>query len=98
EKSSFKYASFHVSGDTLVVSGEYPAGRTANYKLNRSPQDIKLYLPARSDIAVLNSNVQVKGHRIAADRQSWHFTLSGSNLFTRYNGGIDSLERYFDTL
>ena len=45
----------------LFVYGEYPE-RSADYKLNRSPQNIKLYLPANNDIHALNSNINVKGN------------------------------------
>ena len=98
EKSSFNYVSFNVNGDSLVISGEHPAERSANYKLNRPTQNIKLYLPAKTAIYAFNSNVKVKGERKNSMALSYHFDLTESNLFTRYNYGADSLERYFDTL
>ena len=98
EKSSLNYIKFNISGDTLFIYGEYPADRSADYKLNRSPQNINLYLPSNSDIYAFNSNINVKGNRIPGNQRSYHFDLTGCNLFTRYRYGMDSLDRYFDTL
>ena len=46
EKSGINYVTFNISGDTLIVNGESHSDISANYKLNRSPQNVKLYLPA----------------------------------------------------
>ena len=98
EKSEVNYVMFNVSGDTLIVNGEYHSGISANQKLYRSPQNIKLYFPAGIDLFALNSNINVKGSNKQDSGYSCRFDITGCNLFTRYNNGIDSLDRYFNIL
>jgi hypothetical protein len=71
---------------------------SANSKLNRSPQNVKLYLPAGTDLVAINSNINIKGNNKKDNGYSCRLNLIGCNLFTRYNNGIDSLDRYFDNL
>jgi hypothetical protein len=97
EKSDINYVKFNVSGDTLIVDGEYHSDISANYKLNRSPQNVRLYLPAGTDLFAFNSNINVKGKNKQDNGYSYRFDLTGCNLFTRYNNGIDSLARYFNS-
>ena len=98
EKSDVNYVTFNVSGDTLIINGEYHSGISANQKLYRSPQNVKLYSPAGIDVLAFNSNINIKGNNKQDGGYSYHFDLTGCNLFTRYNNGIDSLDRYFDNL
>ena len=97
EKSGVSYVTFNVSGDTLIVNGEVYADISANHKLYRSPQNVKLYFPAGIGVVALNSNINVKGNN-RQDGYSYRFDLTGCNLFTRYNNGVDSLDRYFNNL
>jgi len=98
EKSDVNYVTFNVSGDTLILNGEYHSGISANQKLYRSPQNVKLYSPAGIDVLAFNSNINIKGNNKHDSGYSYRFDLTGCNLFTRYNNGIDSLDRYFDNL
>jgi len=98
EKSDVSYVTFNVRGDTLIINGEYHSGISANQKLYRSPQNVKLYSPAGIDVLAFNSNINIKGNNKHDSGYSYRFDLTGCNLFTRYNNGIDSLDRYFDNL
>jgi hypothetical protein len=98
EKSGVSYVTFNMRGDTLIVKGEYYSDISANHKLYSSPQNVKLYLPAGIDLFALNSNINVKGNNKQDNGHSYRFDLTGCNLFTRYNNGIDSLDRYFNIL
>ena len=98
EKSDVSYVTFNVRGDTLIINGEYHSGISANQKLYRSPQNVKLYSPAGIDVLAFNSNINIKGNNKHDSGYSYRFDLTGCNLFTRYNNGIDSLDRYFNNL
>ena len=98
EKSGINYVRFHTKGDTLIVNSESYSETSASSKLNRSPQNVRLYLPAGTEVSGLNSNINVKGNNRPDNGYSYHFDLTGCNLFTRYNNGIDSLDRYFSSL
>jgi hypothetical protein len=98
EKSGINYIKFNTINDTLIVNGESYSNISANSTLNRSPQNVKLYLPAGTDLVAINSNINIKGNNKKDNGYSYRFDLTGCNLFTRYNNGIDSLDRYFDKL
>ncbi|MEP6948727.1 MAG: hypothetical protein ABI863_05615 [Ginsengibacter sp.] len=98
EKSGINYVKFAESGDTLIINDGSYSDISANSKLNRSPQNVKLYLPAGIDVFAINSNINVKGNNKNDNGYSYRFDLTGCNLFTRYNNGIDSLDRYFNNL
>jgi len=49
-------------------------------------------------VLAFNSNINIKGNNKHDSGYSYRFDLTGCNLFTRYNNGIDSLDRYFDNL
>jgi hypothetical protein len=98
EKSSVSYVTFHVREDTLIVNGEYHSDISANHKLFNSPQNVKLYFPAGIDVFALNSNINIKGNNKQDSGYSCRFDITACNLFTRYNNGVDSLDRYFNNL
>ena len=98
EKSNINYVRFHTTGDTLVVNSISYSEMSASSKLNRSPQNVILYLPAGTEISAVNSNINVKGSNRQDQPYSCHFDLTGCNLFTRYRNGIDSLDRYFSNV
>ena len=98
EKSGVNYSTFNVRTDTLVIDGEYHSDISANHKLYSSPQNVKLYLPAGIDLVAVNSNIDIRGNNKPDSGYSYRFNLTGCNLFTRYNNGIDSLDRYFNIL
>lgn len=98
EKSDINYVTFNINGDTLIVNGESHSVISAINKLNRSPQNVKLYLPAGTDLVAFNSNINIKGNNKQDNGYSYRFDLTGCNLFTRYNNEIDSLDRYFTDL
>ena len=98
EKSGINYVKFNTINDTLIVNGESHSNISANSTLNRSPQNVRLYLPAGTGVVAINSNIKVKGNNKKDNGYSYRFDLTGCNLFTRYNNGIDSLDRYFDNL
>src|SRR6185295_11691831 len=50
ERSGINYIKFNISADTLIVFGGYPAERSADYKLNSSPQNLRLFLPANKTL------------------------------------------------
>ena len=99
EKSNISYVKFMVSGDTLVLYGQYANGRTADYRIYMTPQNATLYIPAGVDVYAVNSNINTRGGRGQANAQSPRFDLTNCDLYTRYSiGGADTLDRYYDTL
>jgi len=95
EKGKMAYAKFNVSGDTLVITGQYPGAPTANYILNTSPQNIRLYIPPGIPVNAKSSNLDILGTRKAAGAGSFYFQLDNANLFTRFRYYNDSVNRYF---
>lgn len=98
QKNGSRYASYAVHGDTLIVKGYVGHEQDDNYKLNRSPQEIKLYLPAGADITAIKSNIGVRGDTLKANAAPMHIVLDYSSLNTRMYFFRDTVNRYFDTL
>jgi len=98
EKNGSRYASYEIHSDTLLVKGYTGIGQDDNYKLNRSPQEIKLYLPAGVDITAVKSNISVKGDTVQTNAAPFHIALNYSTLNTRIYFFRDTVNRYFDTM
>lgn len=98
EKNGSHYASYEVHGDTLVISGYVSGGADGNGKLNRSPQDVRLYLPQNVDVTALSSTINIQGDTLAAKPIAYNITLNYSTLNTRLYMFRDTVDRYFDTL
>lgn len=98
EKSNIHYVNFNVNGDTLILSAEHTNDTSYGYKLNMSPQNVTLYIPAGIDVRAYNSNIELKGSSNQAKNVSCNLDITNCSLYTRRGWYIDSLNRYFDTL
>jgi len=98
QKNGTRYASYTIHGDTLIVQGYKDQGLDDNTKLNRSPQEVNLYLPPGVDIIASRSNIGLRGNITQAAAIPYRITLDYSTLNTRVHFFRDTVNRYFDTV
>lgn len=97
-KSGARYASYSVHGDTLIVKGNTQEGQDENIKLNRSSQEVNLYLPPGVSIIACRSNISILGNIAQTHSKPYHIALDYSTLNTRVHFFRDTVNRYFDTV
>lgn len=98
EKHGTKYASYTLHGDTLIVTGYTAKEQEDGTKLNRSPQEVNLYLPPGIAVKASRSNIGISGNITEAGALPYHITLDYSTLNTRVHFFRDTVNRYFDTV
>jgi hypothetical protein len=98
ENGVVQYAKYSIVGDTLHIKGVYTQGAPNGFRLFRSSQDVRLYLPTGIPVQAENSNLAVQGVTKQSSARNYSFDLSNSGLNSRMYSYKDSVHRYFDTI
>jgi len=98
ENGVVQYAKYNVAGDTLRITGVYAQGAPGGFRLYRSSQDVRLYLPTGIPVLAVNSNIDVRGTTKQSSARNYSFDLNNSGIDSRLNAYKDSVHRYFDTI
>ena len=98
EKNSPGYIHHEVNGDTLLITSYNTPDQHDNFRTNKQTQDIRLYLPAGTNIEALNTNLDIKGSLDSNTTVLYNIKLNNSCLYSRMNTYRDSINRYFDTI
>ena len=100
EKDKYGYLHYSIEGNTLVIHGDSTIQHPDGTKdIQRSYENVNLYLPSTKNITADNSNVRLKGSSDSLKAGSYQFSLLHSASFkTDENNWEDSTHKYFNRL
>ena len=101
EKDAGGHLHYTVTGDSLIIHGDTvlnSSNAAEHSEIERSYQQVNLFLPASETITAGNSDVNLKGSKDSASAKSYHFYLKNDASLKVEQEGDDSTHVYFKEL
>ncbi len=99
EKDERDHLHYTIVGDSLIIHGDSTIKRpNGSSDIERSYQQVNLFLPASETITANNSDINLKGSKDSANAKSYHFYLNNDASLKVEQEGDDSSHVYFKEL
>ena len=99
EKNGHGHLHYTISADSIVIHGDSTIQRANGKKeVERSYEDVNLFLPAGVVLFADNTDVSVKGNKDSTKAASYQFSIVNDATLKVVQEGDDSTHVYFKTL
>jgi hypothetical protein len=99
EKEKNGHLHYIIQGDSLIIHGDSTINKPGtNADIERSYQEVNLYLPSSASVTVNNSDVNLHGSEDSLHAASYHFLLRNAAHLKVDDNGDQSKNVYFKSI